>query len=301
MVQLVDDRAAGRAAPPTVAGRLRPLASRRPSTQVQAGPGHRGAPAGRRPRPGDRRGARRWSAARRRPRRSSRSRASGRSSVCSTNEPRGRDLHLAPRHPPAAGRREEAPAQAPLHLHQVAASATPATDRAGRFVHTTQSSASTVTRDARRRRPAHDHPELPQLGRRSAAPAPRPAGTSGPTRVTSLTSSGLCSRCVDIAVTSWRASLGAATDDHAASRRTDLWTTPVPYAAAVGRQSGPERAPQHARKCTEGATVRWPLLQKMFGGVLLSHILSGAVPLALAGLTSGFGMGPGVSLPLWPP
>jgi hypothetical protein len=39
----------------------------------------------------------------------------------------------------------------------------------------------------------------------------------------------------------------------------------------------------------------------LFGGVLLSHILSGAVPLALAGLTSGFGMGPGVSLPLWPP
>ena len=44
-----------------------------------------------------------------------------------------------------------------------------------------------------------------------------------------------------------------------------------------------------------------PIGKSMFGGVLLSHILSGAVPLALAGLTSGFGMGPGVSLPLWPP
>ena len=44
-----------------------------------------------------------------------------------------------------------------------------------------------------------------------------------------------------------------------------------------------------------------PIDKKMFGGVLLSHILSGAVPLALAGLTSGFGMGPGVSLSLWPP
>jgi hypothetical protein len=42
-------------------------------------------------------------------------------------------------------------------------------------------------------------------------------------------------------------------------------------------------------------------VEKMFGGVLLSHSLSVAVPLALAGLTSGFGMGPGVSLPLWPP
>jgi hypothetical protein len=39
----------------------------------------------------------------------------------------------------------------------------------------------------------------------------------------------------------------------------------------------------------------------VFGGVLLSHILSGAVPSALAGLTSGFGMVPGVSLSLWPP
>ena len=37
------------------------------------------------------------------------------------------------------------------------------------------------------------------------------------------------------------------------------------------------------------------------GGVLLSHNLPVAVPSALAGLTSGFGMGPGVSLSLWPP
>ena len=44
-----------------------------------------------------------------------------------------------------------------------------------------------------------------------------------------------------------------------------------------------------------------PFSERLFGGVLLSHILSGAVPLALAGLTSGFGMGPGVSLSLWPP
>src|SRR5690606_20488646 len=37
------------------------------------------------------------------------------------------------------------------------------------------------------------------------------------------------------------------------------------------------------------------------GDVLLSHNLSVAVPSALSGLTSGFGMGPGVSLTLWPP
>ena len=38
-----------------------------------------------------------------------------------------------------------------------------------------------------------------------------------------------------------------------------------------------------------------PLPQCMSGGVLLSHNLSVAVPSALKGLTSGFGMGPGVS------
>jgi hypothetical protein len=37
------------------------------------------------------------------------------------------------------------------------------------------------------------------------------------------------------------------------------------------------------------------------GGVLLSHTVSRAVPSALKGLTSGFGMGPGVSPSLRPP
>ena len=37
------------------------------------------------------------------------------------------------------------------------------------------------------------------------------------------------------------------------------------------------------------------------GGVLVSHKVPLAVPSALRGLTSGFGMGPGVSLSLWPP
>ena len=39
----------------------------------------------------------------------------------------------------------------------------------------------------------------------------------------------------------------------------------------------------------------------MFGDVLLSHNLPVAVPSALKGLTSGFGMEPGISLSLWPP
>ena len=37
------------------------------------------------------------------------------------------------------------------------------------------------------------------------------------------------------------------------------------------------------------------LVELNCGGVLLSHTLSGAVPLAFVGLASGFGMFPGVS------
>ena len=37
------------------------------------------------------------------------------------------------------------------------------------------------------------------------------------------------------------------------------------------------------------------LFELCCGGVLLSHTLSGAVPLAFVGLASGFGMFPGVS------
>ena len=41
--------------------------------------------------------------------------------------------------------------------------------------------------------------------------------------------------------------------------------------------------------------------EKLFGGVLLSHPVPRAVPSALKGLASGFGMGPGVSPSLWQP
>jgi hypothetical protein len=44
-----------------------------------------------------------------------------------------------------------------------------------------------------------------------------------------------------------------------------------------------------------------PPLERCSGGVLLSHEASLAVPSALKSLTSGFGMGPGVSPSLWPP
>src|SRR6266498_3811896 len=42
-------------------------------------------------------------------------------------------------------------------------------------------------------------------------------------------------------------------------------------------------------------------LARCSGSDLLSHPVARAVPSALEGLTSGFGMGPGVSPPPWPP
>ena len=52
----------------------------------------------------------------------------------------------------------------------------------------------------------------------------------------------------------------------------------------------------------EGRPV-WVALDGVFlsGDVLLSHALASAVPSALVGLASGFGMCPGVSPPLWSP
>ena len=64
----------------------------------------------------------------------------------------------------------------------------------------------------------------------------------------------------------------------------DLWT-----------DNGPSRQERKVGKWERGAAWWRPLSQCMSGGVLLSHNLSVAVPSALKGLTSGFGMGPGVS------
>ncbi len=54
------------------------------------------------------------------------------------------------------------------------------------------------------------------------------------------------------------------------------------------RSGNADRGPSHGSPIRKGCS----------GGVLLSHTLSSAVPSALAGLASGFGMGPGVSPPL---
>ena len=55
------------------------------------------------------------------------------------------------------------------------------------------------------------------------------------------------------------------------------------------------------RKRLRAAPRGAALSKSMSGDVLLSHDLPVAVPSALKGLTSGFGMEPGISLSLWPP
>src|SRR5690606_5015202 len=53
------------------------------------------------------------------------------------------------------------------------------------------------------------------------------------------------------------------------------------------------QTPPHQRRTTWATAP-----QNTSGGDLLSHTVTSAVPSALAGLTTGFGMGPGVSPPL---
>jgi hypothetical protein len=65
--------------------------------------------------------------------------------------------------------------------------------------------------------------------------------------------------------------------------RHDAPHTPGPD---IGRASG---------MFSRGVTCVTPLEEKVFGGDLLSHTVPRAVPSALKGLASGFGMEPGVS------
>ena len=58
---------------------------------------------------------------------------------------------------------------------------------------------------------------------------------------------------------------------------------------------------EFAREKSKGRPRGAALTKVMSGDVLLSHDLPVAVPSALKGLTSGFGMEPGISPSLWPP
>ena len=59
--------------------------------------------------------------------------------------------------------------------------------------------------------------------------------------------------------------------------------------------------PTEKGPCSHVCSVGTGSFHCLCGGVLLSHRVSLAVPSALVGLASGFGMGPGVSPPPWPP
>ena len=69
----------------------------------------------------------------------------------------------------------------------------------------------------------------------------------------------------------------------------------VKFTTRVLEVESPEMTKATAHRLFTG---RWPSYQRMSGDVLLSHTVARAVPSALRGLASGFGMGPGVSLSL---
>jgi hypothetical protein len=76
----------------------------------------------------------------------------------------------------------------------------------------------------------------------------------------------------------------------------------VPNGGPAVPESVTANTREHPQNAEEGAPGWGPLLVGVvFGSVLLSHTLAGAVPSALWGLASGFGMGPGVSPTLWLP
>ena len=122
---------------------------------------------------------------------------------------------------------------------------------------------------------------------------------SRPTRRTSLTASSMTGGSAVLADADFvRADMHITSDAHASRPRRQSEGTAE---AVVENEPGhepvhEERAPPDAACASDEARPR-----SMFGGVLLAHSLPVAVPSALAGLTSGFGMGPGVSLSLWPP
>jgi hypothetical protein len=78
--------------------------------------------------------------------------------------------------------------------------------------------------------------------------------------------------------------------------RTACHPLPIP----LDRPSLPGSAPTdlHVTQSNEGHPIGAALIERMSGSVLLSHKVPLAVPSALRGLASGFGMGPGVSLSL---
>src|SRR5919202_6080590 len=82
----------------------------------------------------------------------------------------------------------------------------------------------------------------------------------------------------------------------------DAYCHPQPPAAAVVRAPGfARRVPRDERRTKKRPAARSAAGREKLGGNLLSREVALRVPSALAGLTSLFGMGRGVSPPLLPP
>ena len=232
---------------------------------------------------------------RRRPRRSSPSPASGCSSArCATNEPARGHLHLHPRRRAAAGRknrrrsaRSPRPRRRPPGRHR-APSPRPATRRTR--------ARRPCCRDRPPARPRHHHPERPH--RVAAGQHPLLGLLGHPADQADLVDRRRSARpsSAVLTCTSPPRDHARAPAPTARRRRAAACGQRRARRRACGRKAGPERPEMQA-----GPPARVALLERMSGGVLLSHNLSVAVPSALKGLTSGFGMGPGVSLSLWPP
>ena len=93
--------------------------------------------------------------------------------------------------------------------------------------------------------------------------------------------------------------------DARGSRRGPIRTQPCSSSCSCDMKKGqPVRHKPNglAAKTTKVVRqCRTTLVESVSGDVLLSHAVARAVPSALRGLASGFGMGPGVSLSLWSP
>ncbi len=139
-------------------------------------------------------------------------------------------------------------------------------------------------------------PAPPCAGR--GRPAPRPAGRAGRADAGSAGGSSRGSGAGRPAAPRPPCGAGFAT---ARAERLDASASAPREGRGNSRSTGPAIARLLAsRKCHEmrrgPCTVCMALVRSMSGDVLLSHTVSRAVPSALKGLASGFGMEPGVSL-----
>src|SRR5256885_1038814 len=90
-----------------------------------------------------------------------------------------------------------------------------------------------------------------------------------------------------------------------AAPRTGAGDVPVGRSAGAAEDRGEGRPWPDSTRRRRGGRERSPLAgasrESYSGGDLLSQGVAPQVPSALAGLTSVFGMGTGVTPPLWPP